>query len=94
MLDCNVTLKGYQGAIELPKLENMSINKCAWTIVAPKRSRVNITFTSLKLFHSRFVQFNNILSSSINSFKARWTNSQLNVSIITNIIVFNLNTNL
>lgn len=81
MLDCNVTIKGSQGAIELPKIENMKKDKCAWTIVAPKRSRVNITFTSLKLFHGRFTRFLSPNYSSSKGIKNQCTKSQLNVSI-------------
>lgn len=44
--DCNVTIKGYRGAIEL--LSVMKVSKCRWTIVAPKGSKVNMTFISLK----------------------------------------------
>lgn len=85
LLDCNVTIKGYQGAIELPKLENMRADKCAWTIIAPKRSRINITFTSLKLFHSRFIRFMAPNYSNSKLFKNQCTKSQLNVSININL---------
>jgi hypothetical protein len=90
MLDCNVTIKGYQGAIELPKLENMRTDKCAWTIIAPKRSTVNITFTSLKLFHSRFIRFMAPIYSNSKVFKYQCTKSQLNVSINIGVLkIFN-----
>ncbi|XP_050535178.1 cubilin [Daktulosphaira vitifoliae] len=47
--DCNVTLKNYQGAIEITKQETALTNRCDWTIIAPKGSKVNITFTSFKI---------------------------------------------
>jgi len=50
--DCHVNLKGYQGAIEMVKEEYSNEDTCVWTIVAPKRSKINITFTSFKILHS------------------------------------------
>lgn len=46
-LDCNVTTKGYYGVIEIPSQDSMGMTECAWTIIAPKGNRVNMTFTSL-----------------------------------------------
>ncbi|XP_050435751.1 cubilin [Adelges cooleyi] len=51
--DCNVTLKGYQGAIEIAKYENTLTDKCAWTVMAPKGNKMNITFTTFKMANSR-----------------------------------------
>jgi len=79
-LDCNVTIKGYQGAIEMAHQENLRTDKCEWTIVAPKGSKVNITFTSLKLLHKRppYLSFT-MKSLAANS---RRNNSQLTVSMV------------
>ena len=49
MLDCRVSLKGYQGAIEIVKKEYANENSCEWTIEAPKGSKINITFTLYKI---------------------------------------------
>lgn len=53
MLDCNVTLKGRHGAIEFTELDNNKKEKCAWTIIAPNSSKINMTFTFL-MFSKRF----------------------------------------
>lgn len=53
-----MTLKGYQGAIEIAKQENLRTDNCQWTIVAPKSSKINITFTSFKIIYSRFKSLN------------------------------------
>lgn len=47
-----MTVKGYQGAIEIAGHENMTPINCQWTIMAPKSSKVNITFTSFKMVTS------------------------------------------
>lgn len=52
MLDCNVILNGYHGAIEITKQENQRLDKCSWTIMVPQSNRVNITFTSVQISHS------------------------------------------
>ncbi|VVC39264.1 EGF-like, conserved site,EGF-like calcium-binding domain,CUB domain,EGF domain,EGF-like calcium- [Cinara cedri] len=52
--DCNVILKGHQGAIEITKQETQRLNNCSWTIMAPQGNRVNMTFTFLKVLKSRF----------------------------------------
>lgn len=49
MVDCNGTIKGYQGAIEINRQENTIPVNCQWTIVVPKSNKVNITFTSFKI---------------------------------------------
>lgn len=49
LIDCNVTVKGYQGAIEIVGYDNMTPVNCQWTIMASKRSKLNITFTSFKI---------------------------------------------
>lgn len=50
-----MTIKGHHGygAIEFAKQESIKSDKCIWTIVAPPGSKVNITFTSFKMLHSR-----------------------------------------
>lgn len=53
-LDCNVTTKGLYGVIEIPSQDGMGMSECAWTIIAPKGSRVNMTFTSLNVVKSSF----------------------------------------
>jgi len=59
--------------------ENLRTDKCEWTIVAPKGSKVNITFTSLQVIHKRpFFSFT-MKSMSVNS---RHNNSQLTVSMV------------
>lgn len=77
MLDCNVTIKGHQGAIEMAHQENLRMDKCEWTIVAPKGSKVNMTFTSLKMLKKRSSYFS--FSMTVNS---RRNTSQLTVSMI------------
>jgi len=80
IVDCNVTIKGYQGAIEMAQQENMRSDKCEWTIIAPKGSQVNIAFTSLKLLQKRSTYFSHqVQSMSVNN---KRNNSQLTVSII------------
>ncbi|KAF0762933.1 cubilin, partial [Aphis craccivora] len=81
--DCNVTVKGYQGAIEMTQQENMRTDKCQWKIVAPKGSKINITFTSLKMLQKR----NTYLSSTMQSMAAniRRNNTQLTISEGANI---------
>jgi len=65
-----VTIKGYQGAIEIAGYEIMKPVNCQWTIMASKRSKVNITFTSFKMVtnHLRnmnmFRQLNNNLCNN------------------------------
>jgi len=60
--------------------ENMRTDKCQWKIVAPKGSKINITFTSLKMLQKR----NTYLSSTMQSMAAniRRNNTQLTVSTI------------
>lgn len=60
--------------------ENMRTDKCQWKIVAPKGSKINITFTSLNILQKR----NTYLSSTMQSMVAntRRNNSQLTVSTI------------
>ncbi|XP_022177373.1 cubilin-like [Myzus persicae] len=81
--DCNVTIKGYQGAIEMAHQENLRTQKCEWTIVAPKGSKVNMTFTSLKMLQKRLPYFSFTMNSvTVNS---RRNNSQLTISEGSNI---------
>ncbi|XP_029345463.1 cubilin isoform X3 [Acyrthosiphon pisum] len=48
--DCHVNLKGYQGVIEMVKeIYTNGLTHCMWTIMAPKGSKVNITFTAFKI---------------------------------------------
>lgn len=54
-----MTLKGYQGAIEIAKQENLRTDNCQWIITAPKSSKINITFTSFKIIYSRLKIWNN-----------------------------------
>lgn len=77
LLDCNVTIKGYQGAIELAKQENTKTDKCEWTIVAPKGSKVNITFTSLKLNHINIKKVVGSYFVSLQPLTNQCNNSQL-----------------
>lgn len=93
MLDCNVTIKGHQGAIEIAKQENTKTDKCAWTIVALKGNTVNITFTSLQLKKYKYPEmmwsyFRNytFYRSTIDNAQSTCNNSQLIVSII-NLLV-------
>jgi len=80
LLDCNVTIKGHQGAIEMAHQENLRTDKCEWTIVAPKGSKVNMTFTSLKMLQKRSSYFSFTMHSmAVNS---RRNTSQLTVSMI------------
>jgi len=59
--------------------ENLRTDKCEWTIVAPKGSKVNITFTSLKMLQKRSSYF----SFTMQNMKvSRLNNSQLTVSMI------------
>lgn len=77
LLDCNVILKGHQGAIEITKQENQRLDKiCSWTIMAPQGNRVNITFTSFKL-NPRLLRYS---LSERSLFKLPRTNKQLTVS--------------
>ncbi|KAL5234243.1 hypothetical protein ACI65C_001653 [Semiaphis heraclei] len=78
--DCNVTIKGHQGAIEMAHQENLRMDKCEWTIVAPKGSKVNMTFTSLKMLKKRSSYFS--FSMTVNS---RRNTSQLTISEGSNI---------
>jgi len=61
--------------------ENMRKEKCQWTIVAPKGSKINITFTSLKMLQKRYTSY---LSSTMQSMAAniKRNNTQLTVSTI------------
>lgn len=80
VLDCNVTVKGHQGAIEVPSPKNPMTNKCSWTIVAPPGNRVNITFTSFKMIKtllSRFIIDHTLVSSGTTN---QCNNSPLTVS--------------
>lgn len=79
MLDCNVILKGYQGAIEITNLENQRLDKCSWIIMAPQGNRVNMTFTSFNVIGSRL---ETILFNNIPTLKNRPYNSQLTVSTL------------
>jgi len=58
-----MTIKGYQGAIEIARQENMRPINCQWTIMAPKNSKVNITFTSFKMVTSRYKRVNGFQKS-------------------------------
>lgn len=82
MLDCNVTTKGYHGAIEMTSLESMRMAKCAWTIVAPKGNKVNMTFTSLNMVKSRLRPVNHLTGFSKFQFAvdSNCNNTQLIVS--------------
>jgi len=61
--------------------ENMRTDKCEWTIVAPKGSKVNITFTSLSMLRNRVPRY---MFSALQNLAAynRRNNSQLSVSTI------------
>lgn len=93
LLDCNVTIKGYQGAIEIDNQENLKTDKCAWTIVAPKGSSINITFTSLQIqkYKNRFRMFlSNYMNYTKNQLPAnQCNNSQLTVSILSKFLYKN-----
>lgn len=58
-----MTIKGYQGAIEIARQENMRPINCQWTIVAPKNNKVNITFTSFKMVTSRLKRIDRLRQS-------------------------------
>uniref|UniRef100_A0A2H8TEF1 Cubilin n=1 Tax=Melanaphis sacchari TaxID=742174 RepID=A0A2H8TEF1_9HEMI len=75
--ECNVTIKGYQGAIEMAQQDNIKTDKCAWTIIAPKGSKVNITFTSLKIIQKRSTYFSYVMQSMPTNIKPN--NSQLTI---------------
>lgn len=60
--------------------ENLRTDKCEWTIVAPKGSKVNMTFTSLKMMHKR-LSFSAFAKKSM-SVSGRHNNSQLTVSMV------------
>lgn len=67
------------------KQDYMRTDKCIWTIVAPIGSKVNITFTSMKMLHSRIrsmgINSNNFTQSySLAAFEKLCNNSQLIVS--------------
>jgi hypothetical protein len=60
--------------------ENIRSDKCEWTIVAPKGSKVNISFTSIKILQKRSTYFSHqVQSTSVNN---KRNNSQLTVSTI------------
>lgn len=82
LLDCNVTIKGYQGAIEIDNKEYLKTDKCAWIIVASKGSKINITFTSLQInkYKNRFSTF---LSTYMNNTKNQGPENQCNNSHLT-----------
>lgn len=73
-------MKGYRGAIEIAKQENTRSSKCSWTIIAPRGSKVNITFTSFKILQSYLSRHYLLLNTSS---RAQCNNSQLAVSIST-----------
>lgn len=60
--------------------ENLRTDKCEWIIVAPKGSKFNMTFTSLKVMHKR-LSFSSFTMKSM-SVSGRHNNSQLTVSMI------------
>jgi len=60
--------------------ENLRTDKCEWTIVAPKGSKVNMTFTSLKLLHTR--QSSLLKSLVVNSKRNNSQLTQLTVSMV------------
>lgn len=47
-----MNLKGYQGAIEIVKEGDTNRDTCIWTILAPKGSTINITFTEFEISKS------------------------------------------
>jgi len=77
LVDCNVTIKGYRGVIEFADQEYTDINKCEWIIVAPKGSKVNITFTSLKLNHINIKKVVGSYFVSLQPLASQCNNSQL-----------------
>jgi len=60
--------------------ENLRTAKCEWTIVAPKGSKVNITFTSLKILQKSSAYFSFTMQNKL--LNSRRNNSQLTVSMI------------
>lgn len=60
--------------------ENMRTDKCQWTIVAPKGSTINITFTSLKTLQKRYTYLSSTMQSMLANIKRN--NTQLTVSTI------------
>ncbi|VVC39263.1 EGF-like, conserved site,EGF-like calcium-binding domain,CUB domain,EGF domain,EGF-like calcium- [Cinara cedri] len=64
--DCNITLKGHQGAIELTTKANVKTDQCSWTIMAPQGNKINITFTSF-FMHVRMNVFSPRIDSKWNS---------------------------
>lgn len=86
MLDCNITTKGYHGAIEMNSLESMRMAKCAWTIVAPKGNRVNMTFTSLNLVKSRLRSVNNV--NGLNKFQFAVDSNCNNTQLVVSAYIF------
>lgn len=85
-LDCNVTTKGYHGAIEMSSLESMRMAKCAWTIMAPKGNRVNMTFTSLNVLKSRLRPVNYAVGH--NKFQFAVDNNCNNTQLIVSAVIF------
>lgn len=71
----------------MTKQDNMRTDKCEWTIVAPMGSKVNITFTSMKMLHGRIRSFMGVhgftvpQSLQIEATNKLCNNSQLIVSI-------------
>lgn len=60
--------------------EIMRKEKCQWKIVAPKGSKINITFTSLKMTPKRSIYLSSTLQNMASNIKRNST--QLTVSTI------------
>lgn len=86
-LDCNVTIRGYQGAIEMAQQENMRTDMCEWKIVAPKGSKVNMTFTSFKIPQKRPIR---IMEAAFE----RMSNYSRRVQLTVSTILYLQNTNI
>lgn len=64
----------------MTKQENMRTDKCQWKIVAPKGSKINITFTSLKMLQKRYTHLSSTIQNTLTN--GRLNSTQLTVSTI------------